>query len=189
MDALRHLPNLLSLLRMGLTVPLAWWIGDGRYDAALALALVAGFSDALDGFLAKRFHWQSWLGGVLDPLADKLMLVASFVSLALVGALPWWLAAVVVGRDVLIVAGAVIYHYFIGRVSAEPSRLSKFNTCAQIVLVLTVLLHLSRYAEWPAWLITGLIWLVAVATSASGIDYVWRWSRKSWRETHSGGAA
>lgn len=187
MDALRHLPNLLSVLRMGLTVPLAWWIGDGRYDAALALALVAGLSDALDGFLAKRFHWQSWLGGVLDPLADKLMLVASFVSLALAGALPSWLAAIVVGRDVLIVAGAAVYHFCIGRVSGEPSRLSKFNTCAQIALVLAVLTHLSRYAEWPAWLITGLIWLVAAATVASGIDYVWRWSRKAWRAAHSQG--
>ncbi|HOV56495.1 MAG TPA: CDP-alcohol phosphatidyltransferase family protein [Rhodanobacteraceae bacterium] len=178
---LRHLPNALSLLRMLLTVPLAWWIGDGRYEAALGLAFVAGVSDALDGFLAKRCGWQSWLGGVIDPLADKLLLTASFVTLAATHAIPAWLAALVVGRDVVIVAGAVVYHNLIGRVTAEPTRLSKFTTFVQIVFVLATLLHLSRWAEWPAWVNATLLWLVVAATLASGIDYVWRWSLRAWR--------
>ena len=184
---MRHLPNLVSFLRMLLTVPLAWWIGDGRYEAAVLLALVAGLSDALDGFLAKRYGWQSWLGGILDPLADKLMLVASYFTLAYTGALPWWLAAVVVGRDVVIVTGAVIYHVGIGRVSGEPTRLSKLTTCLQIALVLATLLHLSRWAEWPVWFNAGLLWCVVAATVASGLDYVARWTAKAWRATHEEG--
>lgn len=186
--AMRHLPNVLSLLRMGLTVPLAWWIREGRYDEALVLALVAGLSDALDGFLAKRFGWVSWLGGILDPLADKLLLIASFATFAFTGTFPLWLAALVIGRDVVIVAGAVIYHYFVGHVTAEPTRLSKFTTCAQIALVLATLLHLSNWAEYPLWFNAGLLWLVVLTTVASGLDYVLRWSRKAWQATHNEGA-
>jgi len=95
----RHLPNALTVLRMGLVVPLAWLIRETRYDEAVIVAAVAGLTDALDGFLAKRCGWQSWLGGVLDPIADKLMLVACFVTLGMVGAHPDWLTWLVVGRD------------------------------------------------------------------------------------------
>lgn len=185
---MRHLPNFITALRMLLTVPLAWLIRDGRYDAALALALVAGFSDALDGFLAKRCGWQSWLGGVLDPLADKLLLTAAFVSLTLAGAISGWLAGLVVGRDLVIVAGASAYHHLVGPIQAQPTQLSKLTTCLQIALVLTVLLHLSRFAEWPEALLTALQWIVAIGTFASGFDYVVRWSLKTRRavRVHSG---
>lgn len=181
---MRHIPNLLTLLRMLLTVPLAWLLRDGRFDAALVVALVAGFSDALDGFLAKRFSWQSRLGGLIDPVADKLLLVACFVGLAQAGALPWWLAGLVIGRDVVIVSGAVAYHNLVGPLDAAPSALSKLTTVLQIVLVLATLLHLSRFAEWPEWFNLALLSTVTLATLASGIDYVVRWSLKAWRETH-----
>jgi len=186
--AWRHLPNLLSILRMLLTVPLAWWIMDGRFEAAVILALVAGITDALDGFLAKRYGWVTWVGGILDPLADKLLLIASFATLALSGVLPMWLAYLVIGRDVVIVAGAVIYHYFIGRVTAEPTRLSKLTTCIQIAFVLAILLHLSHWVEWPLWFNTAMLWLLIAATAASGVDYVLRWTNKAWLTTHNGGS-
>lgn len=181
---MRHIPNLLTLLRMLLTVPLAWLLRDGRFDAALIVALVAGFTDALDGFLAKRFSWQSRLGGLIDPVADKLLLVACFVGLAQAGALPLWLAGLVIGRDVVIVSGAVAYHNLVGPLNAAPSALSKLTTVLQIVLVLATLLHLSRFAEWPEWFNLALLSVVTLATLASGIDYVVRWSFKAWRETH-----
>jgi cardiolipin synthase (CMP-forming) len=181
---MRHIPNLLTLLRMLLTVPLAWLLRDGRFDTALIVALVAGFTDALDGFLAKRFSWQSRLGGLIDPVADKLLLVACFVGLAQVDALPWWLAAVVIGRDAVIVSGAVAYHNLIGPLNAAPSALSKLTTVLQIVLVLATLLHLSRFAEWPTWFNLALLSAVTLATLGSGIDYVVRWSIKAWREMH-----
>lgn len=175
----RHLPNALTAMRMLLVVPLAWLIRDGYFDAALTVAAVAGLSDALDGWLAKRFGWQSWLGGVLDPIADKLMLVGCFVSLGLIGAHPAWLTWLVVGRDVVIVAGAVAYHNLIGRIAAEPTLMSKFTTCVQIGYVLMQLVHLTSWFELPQNLLLGGMWLTAVATLASGLQYVVVWTLKA----------
>ena len=177
----RHLPNLLSGLRMLLVVPLAWLIRDAHYDGALLVAACAGASDALDGYLAKRYGWQSWLGGVLDPIADKLMLIACFVSLGMVGAHPDWLTWLVVGRDVVIVAGAVTYHYLIGRLSAQPTPLSKFTTCVQITYVLVQLLHLTSWFDLPAFTAT-LMWGTVIFTIISGLQYVFVWSLKARRQ-------
>lgn len=175
----RHLPNALTGLRMLLVAPLAWLILAARYDVALVIATVAGISDALDGFLAKRCGWQSWLGGILDPIADKLMLVACFVSLGLVGAHPEWLTWLVVGRDVVIVAGAVAYHNLIGRISAQPTLFSKFTTCIQITYVLAQLVNLSTWFSLPRGLLVYLVWLTAVFTVASGVQYVVVWSARA----------
>jgi cardiolipin synthase len=180
----RHLPNTLTVLRMALVVPLAWMIRETRYDEAVVVAAIAGLTDALDGFLAKRYCWQSWLGGVLDPIADKLMLVACFVTLGLVGAHPDWLTWLVVGRDVVIVAGAVAWHNLVGRIHAQPTRLSKLTTVVQIVYVLAQLLHLSHWLELPPRLLEVLIVVTAALTAASGLQYVVVWSRKAlrWRK-------
>ena len=181
----RHVPNVLTGIRMLLVVPLAWLIRDGYYDGALLVAAGAGASDALDGYVAKRFGWQSWLGGILDPIADKLMLMACFVSLGLVGAHPAWLTWLVVGRDVVIVAGAAAYHYLIGRLNAQPSQLSKLTTCIQIAYVLVQLLHLTSWFDLPA-LTDALMWLTVILTLASGAQYVVVWSTKARRETGKG---
>lgn len=177
----RHLPNALTVLRMALVVPLVWMIRETRYDEAVVVAAIAGLTDALDGFLAKRCGWQSWLGGVLDPIADKLMLVACFVTLGLVGAHPDWLTGLVVGRDVVIVAGAVAWHNLIGRIHAQPTRLSKLTTVVQIVYVLAQLLHLSHWLDLPPRVLEVLIVVTAVLTAASGLQYVVVWSRKALR--------
>lgn len=178
---LRHLPNLITALRIVLVVPLCWLISAGRYEGALLVAAVAGLSDAMDGFLAKRFGWQSWIGGMLDPVADKLLLTAAFVWLALAGELPAWLAEVVVGRDLAIVAGAVAYHALIGRFEAAPSRLSKLTTVIQIVFVLVELLRLSHWIEVAPPLRTVLIAITAGFTLVSGIHYVVVWGLRASR--------
>src|SRR3982750_4908213 len=85
---LRHLPNLVTILRMLLVVPLCWLIDNGRYEGALVIAAIAGLSDAVDGFLAKHYGWQTWLGGILDPIADKLLLMAAFLWLTFPRAWP-----------------------------------------------------------------------------------------------------
>jgi cardiolipin synthase len=175
----RHLPNALTGLRMLLVAPLAWLILERHYDVALITATVAGLSDALDGFFAKRFGWQSWLGGILDPIADKLMLVACFVSLGLVGAHPEWLTWLVVGRDVVIVAGAIAYHNLIGRIHAQPTLFSKLTTCIQITYVLAQLVNLSTWFSLPHVWLRFLIWMAAIATFASGLQYVVVWSVKA----------
>lgn len=181
----RHLPNALTGLRMLLVAPLAWLILQHHYDVALVVAAVAGLSDALDGFFAKHFGWQSWLGGILDPIADKLMLIACFLCLGMVGAHPQWLTWVVVGRDVVIVAGAVAYHNLIGRISAQPTLFSKFTTCIQITYVLAQLIDLSSGLRLPHIVLQTLIWVTAVCTVASGLQYVAIWSAKAVRERRS----
>ena len=182
---LRHLPNLITLLRMLLVVPLCWLIADGLYGGALVVAAIAGLSDAVDGFLAKRYGWQSWLGGILDPIADKLLLMAGFLWLAFAGDVPGWLAALVIGRDLVIVGGAVAYYYLIGHFDAAPSRLSKLTALVQIVFVLADLLRLSHLIEMPEGVRTGAIAFTALLTFASGAHYVVVWSARAWQRMHA----
>ncbi len=176
----QHLPNLISGLRLLLVLPVFWLIGEHEYAKALLLAAIAGASDALDGFLAKRFGWQSRLGGLLDPLADKMLLLACFSALTLVDALPLWLLLLVVGRDVLIVAGAVAYHNLIGAFDAQPSRLSKLTTVVQILCVLGELLRLAWWPGLPGR--DAMLVLTALATVSSGLHYVAAWSTRAMRE-------
>lgn len=175
----RHLPNIISGLRLALVLPVFWLIGEGEYATALLIAAVAGVSDALDGYLAKRFHWQSRLGGMLDPLADKMLLLAGFSGLVLVDALPLWLLVLVIGRDLLIVGGAIAYHNFVGPFVAEPSRLSKLTTVAQIVCVLAELARLAWFPALPGH--HAMIMVTAILTAASGLHYVGAWSMRARR--------
>jgi len=178
---LRHLPNLVTILRMLLVVPLCWLIDKGQYEGALVIAAVAGLSDAVDGFLAKHYCWQSWIGGILDPIADKLLLTAAFLWLAFAGDVPQWLAALVIARDLVIVGGAIAYHGLIGRFDASPSPLSKLTTLVQIVFVLGELLRLSRWIEMPDHVRNTAIGITAALTVASGLHYVVVWSGRAWR--------
>jgi cardiolipin synthase len=106
---LPNLPNLICVLRILLIYPVALWILQGRYPAVMGLFALAAFTDALDGFLAKRFGWTSELGKVLDPTADKLLLVTVFVCLSVVGLVPWWLTVLVILRDLVILFGALTF--------------------------------------------------------------------------------
>ena len=180
----RHLPNLITALRIALVVPLCLLILARQWPQALLVAAFAGVSDALDGFLAKRYGWQSWIGGMLDPLADKLLLTAAFITLAWVAAIPAWLTVLIVGRDLVIVVGAIGYHALIGRFDAAPTRLSKWTTLMQIVFVLYTL---QRLAGGPvsAELDRALIVLTSALTLASGLHYVIVWGGRAWRQQRS----
>lgn len=175
------LPNAITCLRMALSAPLAWLILSAAHEWALLVALVAGGSDALDGMLAKRYGWQSQLGSVLDPLADKLMLTAAFVALALTEVIPMWLLLLVLARDVIIVAGAVTWHYVVGPLFAAPSLLSKTTTAAQIALVLWLLVDGLDATQLPATLSWIGVLAVAALTVASGLHYVLTWGAKARR--------
>ncbi len=172
------IPNLISILRIFLSIPVVWMLLEQQFGVALVLFLVAGISDGLDGFLAKRYGWQSQLGGLLDPLADKVLLVSSYLSLALIGVVPVWLVLLVILRDLVIVTGALVYHFRVTELEAEPSMISKTNTLAQIVLVLSVVLD-RGLMPLPDLFISAMIWLVVLTTLASGINYVWVWSRRA----------
>jgi len=133
----------------------------------------------LDGFLAKKFGWEGWLGGVLDPLADKFMMLCCFLVFAVQGLIPKWLLILVLSRDIIIITGAVYYHFAIVKVDkAKPSMLSKFNTAIQIGLIVVLLAHYSIFQFDPL-LIDGLIGLVTFFTVASGLHYVYYWGNKA----------
>ncbi len=176
--SLSWLPNAISLLRIALIVPILLLILDGAFGCALALFLLAGFSDGLDGYLAKRFDWHTRLGALLDPVADKLLVAGLFITLAYTQDIPVWLAAVVILRDVVIVTGATVYNFFVRPVQGEPTRVSKLNTSLQLLFLLFVI---SRAGfDWPEPItLTVLGASVLVTVVISGVDYVWSWSRRA----------
>ena len=179
----RWIPNAICVLRIALIAPVALTLLHGDYTTTLMLFAVAAASDGLDGWLAKTFGWTSRLGGILDPIADKLLLVTVIVMLVVCGLVPLWLAASVVLRDVVIVGGATAYHFLIGRLDAHPTAVSKLNTLVQLSFVLIVI----AAAAWPAVprpLVIALGAATFVTTVVSGIDYVLTYSRLAWRESH-----
>jgi cardiolipin synthase len=181
--SLRWVPNAICVLRIILVVPLAAALLAERYELALALLIVAGGSDALDGFLAKTFDWRSRLGGLLDPAADKLLIVSTFLMLTYLGRVPLALAVIVVLRDVVIVSGALAYQVLIEPLRAEPAAISKLNTACQLAFILFTLTA-AAYG-WPPQISLVLLGAAVVFTSiASGLDYVLRWSKQAWRITH-----
>jgi len=175
---LRLLPNIITILRIVLVAPIVWLLIEQHYTWALILFAVAGVSDALDGFLARHFHWQSWWGSVLDPLADKLLQVSCYITLAWTGHIPVWLVTAIVLRDLVIVSGALIYHRKVTAFEAEPSIISKFNTFVQIIVILMVVMHIGLYAL-PENVLTAMFWLVLFTTVYSGVDYVYRWTHRA----------
>jgi cardiolipin synthase len=158
--------------------PTVFALLDGRFATAIAWVCLAGFSDGLDGFLAKRFSWQSRIGGLIDPLADKLLLVSVYACLASLQLIPVWLVLVVVGRDLVIVSGGVAYNLLVGPLQPEPSRVSKLNTAAQLLFVVTVMGRQVVDAI-PQGAITALGAGVLVTSVVSGLDYVIRWSSRA----------
>ena len=176
--SLSWLPNAISLLRIVLVAPIVLLIARGEYGWALVLFWVAGFSDGLDGYLAVRYDWSTRLGALLDPAADKLLMTALFVTLAWQGLVPVWLAAIVILRDLVIVAGALAYNYLIKPVPGEPSHISKVNTALQMLFVLFVI---SRAGfAWPDQItITLLGAAILVTVVISGVDYVLSWTRRA----------
>jgi cardiolipin synthase len=187
--SLRWLPNAITVGRMVLALPLLWALATAQFVPAFWLAVVAGASDAVDGFLAKRFGWDSAAGGLLDPLADKLLLGACFFGLWWADHLPRWLVVLVLARDVVIVAGALVWWRTLGPFTASPTKLSKLNTVLQIVLVAAVLADAAFAGSLPvgAGRVAGplpLVWLQALLlacaalTAASGVDYVVRYGAR-----------
>jgi len=185
MFQLRNLPNLLSVLRILLVPPVVYYMLQQQYMPALVLFVIAGVTDSLDGWLAKHFNWQSRLGEILDPLADKLLLVSSYIVFAWLDHLPIWLVACVFIRDIIIVAGGVAYRIFFGEVDILPTYISKLNTLMQIVLIAVVLVSLAWLSISPI-VITGLIWTVFMTTILSGVVYIYLWGMRAVNQLRKG---
>jgi cardiolipin synthase len=176
----RHLPNVLTVLRLAAVPWVAWLLRERELPTAAAVVSVAACTDALDGWLARRFGWQSWLGSWLDPIADKVLVMASYLGLALIEPVFVPLAALVLMRDAVIVAGAGAYRALVGPLQAHPTWLGKLTSPAQLSFVVWMLLRLRQeQAPPPEWLAGSLA--VGVLTLASGVQYVHEWSRRARR--------
>jgi len=181
-DFLRHIPNIISILRILLITPIIWAIWLEDYRLAFVLILIAGISDGVDGFLARFFNWKSELGALLDPLADKILLVSLFIVFAFKDLIPFWLMLLVVGRDLVIILGATAYQLVTHQLEMRPLFISKINTTLQIALVVLVALRLLGIHIADS-LLNGMMWLVALSTLASGISYVVTWTRYTLADT------
>lgn len=176
--SLNQIPNIITVFRFFLVPPVVWALFNAEYGLALILFAIAGVSDGVDGFLAKHYNWRTRLGSILDPLADKLLLVSCFLSLTWLGFVPLWLLIAVIVRDMLIVIGGIAFHYLFGKFDMEPSFLSKMNTFFQIAYVLAVVFYHGEFAFTP-WIIEALSYVVLLTTIVSGADYVWVWGRRA----------
>jgi len=176
---LRHLPNFICLVRIALIWPTIDALYSADYWTALGLVFVCAVSDGLDGWLAKRFNWTSHLGKILDPLADKMLLVALFLTATWNNLVPWWLTAVVVARDVMIGGGAVIYRLWFGPLHGRPTILSKINTGMQLAVVLAAVLGAATGRLPTPEMVTALAIVTLLTTIVSGAHYLALFTRRA----------
>lgn len=178
------LPNYLSIMRIALVLPIAWLLWTHEVLLAFWLMLFAGFTDALDGFLARRYSWQTELGSMLDPLADKFLVAAMYLVFTLQELIPTWLVALILGRDVLILLAVGAYRGIFGDLTVNPSLLSKANTAMQILVVLLLMVSQMPIGELGADLLAVLqrygYPLLAGFCVASGSHYLFVWGRHAW---------
>jgi cardiolipin synthase len=179
------LPNFITLLRLAALPFFLVAISDGRFGIALAIFVAAGLSDGIDGFLARRFDMRSAIGAYLDPIADKLMLMSSYLFLAIPSypaqvKVPVWLAVIVISRDFLLLLVALLMILATGRRRFPPSWVGKITTVTQIITVLIVLC--ANVWEWPRPLVLVAFGAAATTTILSGFDYVYRVAESSTAE-------
>ncbi|HEV8722695.1 MAG TPA: CDP-diacylglycerol--glycerol-3-phosphate 3-phosphatidyltransferase [Candidatus Binatia bacterium] len=170
-----NLPNCLTLVRI-LTIPIFLeFLAYHFYGEALAVFILGGFTDFLDGLIARKMKQQTALGAYLDPVADKLLVITSFVMLGAIGGIPMWLAVVVIVRDILIIIGyAIIYVLVEEPLQVKPSRLGKWSTTLQLVTLGVALALLYDPTVFSASFLDLLVWATAVTTVVSGCQYLYR---------------
>jgi cardiolipin synthase len=175
---LSWIPNAICIFRIALVVPLVMALMAEQFAVALLLIVIAGGSDGVDGFLARSFDWRSRLGSLLDPAADKLLALCTFLSLTRLGLVPLGLAVIVILRDVVIVSGALAYRRLTGDLEGQPTLISKLNTACQLLFMVGVIMHAQWQVPGEAWL-TFLGATVVVTSITSGLTYVLLWSHRA----------
>ncbi len=172
-----NLPNILSFARL-LAAPVAIMLMlEGRFEACFWLFMAAGVTDAVDGWIATRFDARTEFGAYLDPLADKALVVSSYLMLGYLGHIPSWLVVLVVFRDVLIIGGAMVAYVILGDFRSRPLIVSKVNTAVQITLVAIVLARLGLGVGQPTIDLT-VAYVAGATTFLSGFAYLWQWGRR-----------
>ncbi len=178
MSNIINLPNFITLLRILLIPIVIIYLLQGRYELTLFFFLIAGFSDALDGFLARTLKQKTLLGAILDPIADKLLLDSIYLLSAYLELIPDWLAVIVLSRDIFIIIGFIILTFFKKRLEVKPSIPSKITTALQIITVICVL------GEIPQRILKVMLLSTATITVFSGLHYLYL-GLKSLSENHS----
>lgn len=182
--SLSWIPNAISIMRIALILPILVLFVNDEFGWALALFVIAGLSDGIDGYLAKTYGWQSRLGGFLDPAGDKLLVAWSFGTLAYLDHIPAWLAVIVILRDVVIVAGSFMYHYLVRRLEGEPTFISKLNTSLEFSFLVFVMAQAGF--GWPDSITTTIVGAAVLVTVViSGYDYVAGWIRGARQQVES----
>lgn len=169
-----QIPNTITIARLILVPVLIFLLNQAEYGWALVVFVVAGVSDGLDGYLARRFRLESEFGGFLDPIADKVLMISVYVTLVLLGFLPVWLALMVVARDFLIIGFIMMLISLGDSIRPAPSIYSKINTVVQILLIIVVLINLA-FELAPGPLVDLLTYSLVVTTLVSAANYYWVW--------------
>jgi len=169
-----YIPNLITLMRIASVPFIVILLSNHRYAESLLLFVLAGISDGLDGYIAKRYQCVTNLGAMLDPVADKCLIISSFIMLTYQEILPFWLTVVVVFRDLVIIAGVLFVSLLIGKVEFKPIWVSKLNTVMQILLIMVSLFKLAFLQsllniDW-----SFLYYFVAATSIFSGLAYIWQ---------------
>ncbi|MGE3919357.1 MAG: CDP-alcohol phosphatidyltransferase family protein [Gammaproteobacteria bacterium] len=172
-----QIPNVITLVRFFLIIPVCWALLTNAYLSALIFFIIAGVSDGIDGFLARSYHWESRFGAITDPMADKLLMISSYACLAWLHLIPMWLFLIILLRDIWILSGVIIYRVITNELDFEATRVSKINTLLQISLVAIILINISVY-HVPEIVILLMIYLVLITTLSSLFDYTSVWGNK-----------
>ena len=181
-----NIPNLICLARIVLVIPIVRSLWQEQFLLSLLLIIIAGLSDILDGYLAKKNNWRSYVGAVLDPAADKILLVSLFLTLQSMGLIPLWLTLTVIARDLMIVFGLSLYRYFVGVPQPKPTRISKFNTLLQLAFIILVIL--AQGMQFPFAILSMVCGsLVFVTSILSGLDYWIIWSIEAKQKIYQSG--
>jgi len=184
--SLSNIPNLICFARIALVIPIIRLLWQEQFLLSLLLILIAGLSDILDGYLAKKNNWRSYLGAVLDPAADKILLVSLFLTLQSMDLIPLWLTLTVILRDLMIVFGLGLYRYFVGVPQPKPTRISKFNTLLQLAFIILVIL--AQGIQFPFAILSMVCGsLVFVTSILSGLDYWIIWSIAAKKKIYQSG--
>ena len=172
------LPNLITTARALLIPVIAYALARRFFDVALVLFVLCAVGDLIDGMLARRWNQRTRFGAIADPVADKLTMLTVTLVLAADGLLPSWLAALVIARDVIIVFGAVAFHFLVHEFEMAPSRLSKLNTALEFGVLTAVLTDAAGIIELSLWLGPAYAALTGTILT-SGLNYVWSWGRRA----------
>lgn len=176
----KHIPNLLTILRIILVIPCALFLLYDHYKAAIGIFLIAAVTDGFDGLIARKLSCQSSLGAILDPIADKVLVVALFSVMTIKGFIPSWFALLVIVRELILLSGAAFYRCLFGPIIFIPTMLSKINTCLLLLLLLMALLQ-GMQITYSKMLNNYLIGLIVFTSLYSGLDYILKWSKRVYK--------